>query len=311
MVENNKKQKGPKKQFDIDSERGIMFDPGTLSLANTEREYYIGYPYQYWYHKARALWYFIEDASRLQCIRNEKDIDTDDYIIENLKMEIHMIVFHSAESLFLTVLGHLFYRHSPWFWISSCKQRKFYYFMNLWKEKGLEGIINEPEEWLRERLYPTVIDRHRDHQKAKVSVAFIKKFLDRLLTYFMDHEEYNAYKHGLRVFPDKARITDPDEATRKAAGGFKSDIFKFLTDEPIKETRNGQEVYGYRIDRNLKRYNIEFDIQLIVVITGILQNFVEGKNVQFNAPMGQKTKFHYVYFEGFTVEEIFRSDPSK
>lgn len=138
MEDNKNKQKKPK-LFDVDNEKNIVLDPGTFSHVNSEREYYIGYPYRYWFHKARALWYFIEHSSQLSYLRTPKDIDTDDYIIENLKMEIHMIVFHSAESLFLTVLGHHFYPPSPWFWISTCKQDKFYQLMNLWKEKGLRS----------------------------------------------------------------------------------------------------------------------------------------------------------------------------
>jgi hypothetical protein len=40
----------------------IIFDPGVFSLADSERDYYIGCPYRYWFYKALALWYFIEDV---------------------------------------------------------------------------------------------------------------------------------------------------------------------------------------------------------------------------------------------------------
>jgi len=112
------------KPFDVDREKRIVLDPGAFSLAEYEREYYTGYPYRYWFHKARALWHFIEDTSKLSYLRTPNDIDSDDNMIENLKMEIHMILFHSAESLFLTVLGHYFYHAAPWLWMSACDQNK-------------------------------------------------------------------------------------------------------------------------------------------------------------------------------------------
>ena len=76
-----------------------MIDPGTSEFTEYERQYYSGYPYRFWFHKARAIYYFIEDVSRLQYLRAPNDIDTDDYIIDNLKMEIHMMLFHSAEPI--------------------------------------------------------------------------------------------------------------------------------------------------------------------------------------------------------------------
>jgi hypothetical protein len=80
--------------------------------------------------------HFIEDRSRLSTLRSPKDIDSDEYIIKNLKMEIHMMVFHSAESLFLTVLGNYFHPALRWFWMSTCDQNKFNSIMKLWQKKG-------------------------------------------------------------------------------------------------------------------------------------------------------------------------------
>jgi len=74
---------------------------------------------------------FIENPSRLSMIRFTNDLDAEESIVENLKMEIHMTVFHTAESLFLTVLGHFFYPAMPWLWMSTCTQNKFNNVINL------------------------------------------------------------------------------------------------------------------------------------------------------------------------------------
>jgi hypothetical protein len=155
------KSKKKQKLFESDKEKRIKF-VGTLPLIDYQKDYFIGYPYGYWLHKGLALMHFVEDRSRLSMLRFPKDIDSDEFIIENLKMEIHMMVFHSAESLFLTVLGHYFYPDLPWFWMSTCTQNKFNNIMNLWQEKGLDAIIKEPEKWLRDILYPTINESRKE-----------------------------------------------------------------------------------------------------------------------------------------------------
>lgn len=276
-----------------------------LSLNNYQRDYFIGYPYRYWLHKGRALMHFVKDRSRLSTLRLPKDNDTDDCIIENLKMEIHMMVFHSAESLLLTVLGHYFYPGMPWFWMSTCTQNKFNNIMNLWQERGLDAIIKEPEKWLRDALYPTINESRKEYQKTKESAIFAKKYLNRLAKEYMRHREYNAYKHGLRVFPGQGRVqTIDDEATGEegAVEDIQGDILEFLTYEL---PAGGQE-NEYRIKRTSKKYDVNVDIGIISITTWLLQNFLERKRVESKASPGREVTFNSVLLDNFKVEDIFR-----
>jgi hypothetical protein len=246
--------------------------------------------------------YFIEDRLRLSTLRFPKDTDTDNYIIENLKMEIHMMVFHSAESLFLTVLGHYFYPDLPWFWMSTCTQNKFNNIMNLWQERGLDAIIKEPEKWLRDAFYPTINESRKEYQRTKDSAAFAKKYLDRLAREYMRHREYNAYKHGLRVFPGQGLIQATDEATGEvAAEDIQGDILEFLT----YELQAGHD-YEYRFKRTSKKYDVNVDIGIISITTWLLQNFLERKRVESKATPGQEVAFNSVLLDNFNVEDIFR-----
>ncbi|HEX6282935.1 MAG TPA: hypothetical protein VFZ67_11955 [Nitrososphaera sp.] len=297
------KSKKKQKPFDPDKEKRIIKFAGMLPLSNYQRDYFIGYPYRYWLHKGRALMHFIEARSRLSTLRLPKDNDTDDYIIENLKMEIHMMVFHSAESLFLTVLGHYFYPDLPWFWMSTCTQNKFNNIMNLWQEKGLDAIIKEPEKWLRDALFPTINESRKEYQKTKESATFAKKYLNRLVREYMRHKEYNAYKHGLRVFPGHGRVqATTDEATGEvAAEDIQGDILEFLT----YELPAGHD-YEYRIKRTSKKYDVNVDIGIISITTWLLQNFLERKRVESKATPGQEVTFNSVLLDNFKVEDIFR-----
>ena len=249
--------------------------------------------------------HFIEGSSRLSMLRFPKDIDSDKFIIENLKMEIHMMVFHSAESLFLTVLGHYFYPAMPWFWMSTCTQNKFNNIMNLWQEKGLNAIINEPEKWLRDILYPTITESHEKYQKTKDSATFAKKYLNRLVREYIRHKEYNAYKHGLRIFPGPGRFQEFDEDNSgEEVTGIRGDSLEFLTYElPL----HGDE-HEYRIKRTSKKYDVKVDINIISTTTWLLQNFLERKRVESKAVQGQKVTFNLALFDNLKLEDIFRSD---
>jgi hypothetical protein len=295
------KSKKKQKLFDADKEKRIKF-VGMLPLINYQRDYFIGYPYGYWLHKGLALMHFIEDRSRLSMLRFPKDIDSDEFIIENLKMEIHMMVFHSAESLFLTVLGHYFYPAMPWFWMSTCTQNKFNNIMNLWQEKGLDAIIKEPEKWLRDILYPTINESHEKYQKTKDSATFAEKYLNRLVREYMRHKEYTAYKHGLRIFPGPRLFHAIDNTPGEAVSDIQGDFLEFLTFELLQ----GRD-YEYRIKHTSKKYDIKVDINIIHTTTWLLQNFLERKRVESKAVHGQKVTFNLALFDNLKVENIFRS----
>lgn len=298
------KSKKKQKLFDSDKEKRIIKFVGMSQLINYQRDYFVGYPYGYWLHKGLALMHFIEDRSRLAILHFHKDIDSDELIIENLKMEIHMMVFHSAESLFLTVLGHYFYPAMPWFWMSTCTQNKFNNIMNLWQEKGLHAIIKESEKWLRDIFYPTVNESHEKYQKTKESATFAKKYLDRLVREYMRHREYNAYKHGVRIFPVLGPFQTIDDETTSGDvfPDIQGDLLEFLTYELLP----GDD-YEYRIKRTLKKYDAKVDINIISITTRLLQNFLERKRVESKAAKGQKVTFNLALFDNLKVEDIFGS----
>ena len=273
-----------------------------LPLIDYNRDYFTDYPYGYWLHKGLALKHFIEDRSKLSMLRFAKDVDSDEFIIENLKMEIHMMVFHSAESLFMTVLGHYFYPPMPWFWMSICTQNKFNNIMNLWQEKGLDAIINEPKKWLRDILYPTVSESHEGYQKTEDSATFAKKYLDRLVQEYIRHKEYNAYKHGLRIFPSKRSLQSNHVTSGDVATDIQGEYLEYLKYQSLQ----GNDC-EYFIEHTSQKYDANIDIDIIRTNTWLLQNFFERKRAENKAVKGQKVTFNLALFDRLRVENIFRS----
>ncbi len=294
-MKNKKKQK----LFDVAKERGIKF-VGILPLTDYQRDYFIGYPYGYWLHKGQALLHFIKDRSKLPMLRFPKDVDSDESIIETLKLEIHMMVFHSAESLLLTVLGHYFYPDVPWFWMSTCTTNKFNNIMNLWQGKGLDAIIEEPEKWLRLTLYPTINESHEAYHKTQGSAAFAKKYLDRLVHEYMKHKEYNAYKHGLRIFPGESDSHAIGDSSVQGVTESEGDFLEFLK----YELSEGND-FEYRIKHTSQIYDVNVDINIIRTTTLLFQNILERKRAESKAVDGQKVTFSLALFDKLKVEDIF------
>jgi len=233
-------------------------------------------------------------------LRFPKDVDSDESIIENLKMEIHMMVFHSAESLLLTVLGHYFYPGVPWFWMSICTTNKFNNIMNLWQEKGLEAIIEEPDKWLRDTLYPTIDESHDAYHKTKASAVFAKKYLDRLVYEYMKHKEYNAYKHGLRIFPSQSDFQTIDDTSLQGVTNIEAHFLEFLK----YELREGND-FEYLIQHTSQKYDVNVDINIIRTTTLLFQNILERKRAESKAVEGQKVTFSLALFDKLKVEDIF------
>ncbi|MDQ3977390.1 MAG: hypothetical protein M3264_12765, partial [Thermoproteota archaeon] len=164
-------------------------------------------------------------------------------------------------------------------------------------------IIEEPEKWLRDILYPTINESQGEYQKTKDSATFAKKYLDRLVREYMRHKEYNAYKNGLRIFPGPGRLQAIDNTSEVVVTDTQGDLLEFLTYELLLQ---GQD-YEYRIKRTSKKYDVKVDINIISTTTWLLQNFLERKRVESKAVQGQKVTFNLALFDNLKVEDIFRS----
>lgn len=115
-------------------------------------------------------------------------------------------------------------------------------------------------------------------------------YLNVLARVYKRHKEYNAYKHGLRVFPGQSSFRAIDEATGETVTDIQGDFLEFLTPKHQQE-----QEYEYRIRHTSKEYDIRADMHLIRITTWLLQNFFERKRLQLKTPQGQKFSFNYIF----------------
>jgi hypothetical protein len=199
---------------------------GQIPVEQLQKDYILHFNPNYWMHKANALLSFIENPAMINTLKFEGDKDTDEVIIYNLKLELHMTVFHSSETLFLNIFSMIFKPDFPWIWISRCKSKKLY---NLIETVGKDGLSKlASTSGLRENLYPSIGPKHTNYEKTVVSAAFVVDYLDTLANEYLDHNEYNSYKHGLRSFVGRQKLQAIDDQTNELVAHMEGDIIQFL-----------------------------------------------------------------------------------
>jgi hypothetical protein len=287
---------------------------GQVPLDRLQKDYFLQYNPNYWVHKVNALLSFIENPATINTLKFEGDNDSDEVISLNLKMELHMAVFHSSEALFSNVFSIVFMPSLPWIWTSSCRPKKLYKLIETVGKEGLSKLAPSPEIWLRNNLYPAVGPDHANYEKTKLSATFVVDYLKTLANEFLDHSEYNSYKHGLRSFIGKQKFQAINEKTQEIVAYMESDIINFLEFEekdksgkPYIDKEDGQPYI--RVKLVTKSFDYKRDCMIVRMNSAILTNLFYTKAIAINAAANDSRTFGYHLLDEFTLEDIFGHDP--
>jgi hypothetical protein len=259
-------------------------------------------------HKAKVLLHFIEDPSQASKLRFHGDKDTEETILNNLKMELHMMVFHSTETLFLNLFSIVKIPEYPWIWISQCTPANLLSLIQMVSNKGIDAVQESPEIWLRQNIFPFVKEDHENYAKSKKSTAFAIQYLRILAKEFLDHPEYNSYKHGLRSFVGKKRYQIFDDNTGTKLNDMQSDIIEFLEFQKKDSsgrpyTENGNPYTIIRL--TTKGFDYVRDYRIIEMNSAILSNLIYSRKVSIGINEGESRTIGYYLFDNFTTDDIF------
>jgi hypothetical protein len=283
----------------------IVYNTSEDTIGRFNKSFFQHFNYNYWYHKINALYEYIEKPEKIKTdIRYEHDNDLDESIIENFKLEIHMSVFHSAETLFLILFGCLYEPKGVPVWISRCSSENLHNLIEQLAKGGLESFITNSDEWLRTLLYQAIDEKHNLFEKSKLSTRFTKKYLQRLAEEYVDHVEYNSYKHGLRCNPGQSGFQLFDEKTQTIVLNSKNDAIMFLE---LEKTKKGNEIH-YRVKESSKTYDIKRDIGIIITTTQILHNIFDYRQLVIKRELvgsDCKIKFLPYLYKTDNPREIF------
>jgi len=240
--------------------------------------------------------------------RFEGDKDTEETIVSNMKMELHMMVFHSSETLFLNIFSIVKMPLFPWVWISRCDPNTLHTLIDTVARRGLAGLQSSPEVWLRNNLFPSVPQEHQNYGRSKKSTDFAITYLQILAKEYLDHNEYNSYKHGLRSFTGKGRWQAINELTGEKVLDMQSDIIEYLEFE--KNDKNGipykEKGKPYvLVKMTTKGFDYIRDLRIININTVMLYNLFYAKKESIRTASTNSRTIGYYLFDDFTTDDIF------
>ena len=178
--------------------------------------------------------------------------------------------------------------------------------------KRIDAVQDSPDVWLRENIFPFVKEDHENYTKSKKSIAFVIQYLRALAKEFLDHPEYNSYKHGLRSFVGKIRYQIFDDNTRTKLNDMQSDMIEFLefqkkdsSGRPYSE--NGKPYTIIRL--TTKGFDHARDYRILEMNSAILSNLLYSRKVLIGINEGESRTIGYYLFDNYTTDDIFRFSP--
>jgi len=305
----NKASKKNKKQ--LKKQKKIVYDCSPEDAERINKAFIQNFPYNYWQHKLNAISEYIVYPEKIKDeVRFEPDNTIDEWIVERFKMEIHMTVFHSAETLFLILLGFLYEPQSIPLWITRCTSIELQRYIEKLSKEGLSGFIANPNDWLINVLYPAIDKTHPKFEDSKYSTKFTIDYIKRLAKEYVDHVEYNSYKHGLRCTSGQSRFQMQDEKSGKIVFDSLSDTINFLELEKI--STNKEIIHKFR--ETSKTYDHERDCGIISITTNILSNIFSYRQLVIKREITGsdcKIKFLPFFFKFDKANKVFEFNSKK
>ena len=147
------------------------------------------------------------------------------------------------------------------------------------------------------------------HKSIRTTATdFAINYLQILANEYLDHGEYNSYKHGLRGFAGKGGWQAINELTGEKVLEMQSDIIEYLEFE--KNDKNG---IPYRekgkpyvlVKLTTKGFEYIRDLRVINVNTVMLYNLFYAKKVLIRTASSNSRTIGYYLFDDFTIHDIF------
>lgn len=285
------------------------------------KDFYRKYQVDYWLYKIVSLKNIFDNFDLVKNILYKDITDTDDDSLKlMLKTEIHFTYYQIIETLFELIFALQKDPELLWYYISFSRFKSYEKIEKI--AKGKIDFLNDPIsvvdkitrikydimfiEWLFYSSKLNIDDKDRSdnfNNIIKTLIIFAKDFTNR--------DDYNAFKHSLRIIPCNTGITlskKDDQNNIKSLYLKGSDGFEFL----VKHTsKTGFET----IKKVTKSYDFKRDFNMSIIGIQLISNILRSKRAYFYNEKQQVYLFHksnineinnadYLISESFlTIEE--------
>ncbi|HET9136014.1 MAG TPA: hypothetical protein VFO76_05200 [Candidatus Kapabacteria bacterium] len=252
--------------------------------------FYDGYFHEYFKIRMLALRHYLKFSDEYkQFLGTNNDLE-EHKIIDALKLEIRGTYFHAIETLFELIFA-IEGKHDSDIWhrlASSDFTGNYKRISTIATGSMSEWEINVSVNGSEVPFLHYAInfcDSYEDNEDTRNNLSFIQKFMIAIAKDFSQRDDYNAYKHGLRLFPTFIGLQAWNDA---ASIGFDfGDCYTIMKKEdPYKA--------------HIITFDPERDLRMIGVCSEMISNIVLSRRTAFN----NKTECLLYYWYKLDFDEI-------
>lgn len=179
-------------------------------LDQINREFVDFYDYKYWLFRLKTNRKLVENLDEFVDVFGDETLQEESLESYRLTLQSEIVYdfFHTTEALFALFIANRV-SEIPWRKIRHLGVRLICEFIR-------EMVLDEglDDEDIRFAFYRGTGERaHEEDDDLRESIEFINTYLETVGDRFLDHELYNHYKHGLRVYATRKSVTITSEET--------------------------------------------------------------------------------------------------
>ena len=227
----------------------IIRDPDNLNLR-----FYEGYDHNFLWNKVEALYLIIENPDKFRSLISDAGGNPDDIkdkYFETLRAHIHFSEFQQFEA-FLALIIAVFQPLAHWLYLTSYTTKEI-------KEKAQalldsnavnfsNGLFTNMNEALDEAVYLGFrSDNPAVSEKWESNIDNLRWMLQRMAYKYLNYNEYNSYKHGLRIMTGSTYFSFRLNNAPESGLTFSSDdSIRYLEIEKLQDgSRQVREVFQH------------------------------------------------------------------
>ncbi len=198
------------------------------------RRFYDGFDHKFLYRKAQTLMFLVKEQERInemvkqaeQAHEDDTDLpllsqDIDDKYFERLRAEVYFCEMHQFEGFFALLLA-VFQGIPHWLYLTLYETREIKQAVEHYLAGNItavtSGALSTVEGFITHTVYAGLSPEERlGNSHWDESIECIDWIIKRMGERYLKAEEYNAYKHGLRVLTGHStfamQLNDPATGT--------------------------------------------------------------------------------------------------
>ena len=245
-------------------------------------QFYRGYDEAFLFRKAETLMRLVENVEEYKSalLEDESENFDEKKFIETLNAEIHFTEFHQFEAFF-AVLISVYQKLPHWLYLTTYTSREIKEKVNAFLKNDLKtvsnGMVDNSNDFINSAVYAGFVsDNESIAQKWQENIDNIFWFITRVARKYIEATEYNAYKHGLRVFTGSTFI-------KFSPTGQPDKGFQYASDNSVRFLElNEVEKNIFQVKETFKHFNPIESLNHLYFMSGVLETIKSVRLARIN-----------------------------